>query len=315
MGKKGDLSNFERGMVVGARRAGLSISQSAQLLGFSRTTISRVYKEWCEKGKTSSMRQQSPAKMTVDARGQRRIGRLIQADRRATLTEITTRYNRGMQQSICEATTRTTLRRMGYNSRRPHRVPLISTTNRKKRLQFARAHQNWTVEDWKNVAWSDESRFLLRHSVWGMFSWHTLGPLVPNGHRLNATAYLSIVSDHVHPFMTTMYPSPDGYFQQDNAPCHKARIISNWFLEHDNEFTVLKWPPQSPDLNPIEHLWDVVERELRALDVHPTNLHQLQDAILSIWANISKECFQHLVESTPRRIKAVLKAKGGQTQY
>jgi len=94
------------------------------------------------------------------------MGRLFQADRRATLTEITTRYNRGtcVQQSICEATTHTTLRWMGYNSRRPHWVPLISTSNRKKRLQFARAHQNWTVEDWKNVAWSDESRFLLRYS-------------------------------------------------------------------------------------------------------------------------------------------------------
>jgi len=58
--------------------------------------------------------------------------------------------------------------------------------------------------------------------VWGMFSWHTLGPLVPIGHCLKATANLSIVSNHVHPFMATMYSSSDGYFQQDNAPCHKA---------------------------------------------------------------------------------------------
>ncbi len=152
--------------------------------------------------------------------------------------------------------------------------------------------------------------------VWGIFYWHNLSPLVPIEHRLNITIYLSIVADHVHPFMTTVYPSSDGYFQQVNAPCHKAQIISDWFLEHDNEFTLLKWPPQSPDLNPIEHLWDVVEQEIHIMDVQPTNQQQLCDAIMSIWTKISEECFQHLVESMPRSIKAVLKAKGGpQTRY
>ncbi len=103
--------------------------------------------------------------------------------------------------------------------------------------------------------------------VWGIFSWHTLGPLVPIEYCLNATAYLRIVAEHVHPFMTTVCPSSDGYFQQDNAPCHKAQIISDWFPEHNNEFTLLNWPPQSPDLNSIEHLWDVVEREIRIMQI------------------------------------------------
>jgi len=118
--------------------------------------------------------------------------------------------------------------------------------------------------------------------VWGIFSWHTLGLLVPIDYHLNATVYLSIVADHVHPFMTTVYHLLM-YFQQDNASCHKAQIILDWFLEHDNEFTLLKWPPQSPDLNPIEQLWDVVEREIHIMDVQTTNLQQLCDAIMTIW--------------------------------
>ncbi len=68
--------------------------------------------------------------------------------------------------------------------------------------------------------------------VWGIFSWHTLGPLIPIEHCLNTTANLSIVGDHVHPFMTTVYPSSDVYFQQYTTPCHKAQIISDWFLEN-----------------------------------------------------------------------------------
>ncbi len=164
MGKKGDLSDFERGIVVGPRKAGLSISKTADLLGFSCTTISSVYREWSEKEKISSERQLCGWKCLVDVRDQRRMGRLVKDDRKATVTQITAHYNQGMQNTISERTTRRTLKQMGYSSRRPHRVLLLSAKNRKRRLQFTQAHQNWTIEDWKSVVWSDESRFLLWHS-------------------------------------------------------------------------------------------------------------------------------------------------------
>ncbi len=131
---------------------------------------------------------------------------------RRLVTKVTTRYNQDMQNTISEHTTRRTLKQMGSSSRRPHRVPLLSAQNRTRRIQFTQAHQNWTIKDWKNVAWSDESRFLLQHSdgrvriwckehesmdlsclvstvqaaggggvmVWGVFYWHTLGTLSTN---------------------------------------------------------------------------------------------------------------------------------------
>ncbi len=139
MEKKGDLSDFEHGMVVGARRAGLSISKTADLLGFLKEKI-------------SSELQLCGRKCLVDVRCQRSLGRLARDDRKATVTQITTRYNEGRQNTISECTTCQTLKQMGYSSRRPHRVSLLSDKNRKRRLQFAQAHQNWTIEDWKNVA-------------------------------------------------------------------------------------------------------------------------------------------------------------------
>ncbi len=107
------------------------------------------------------------------------------------------------------------------------------------------------------------------------------------------------------------------YFQQDNAPCHKAQIIPDWFLEHINVFTLLKWPPQSPDLNPVEHLWDVVEREIRIMDVQQlfANLQQLCDAIISICTTFLRNVSNTLLKLCHEELRQFWRQNGSPTWY
>ncbi len=190
-------------------------------------------------------------------------GRLVRDDRKTTVTQIATRYNKDMQNTISEHTTRRTLKQMGYSSRRPHRVPLLSDKNRTRRLQFTQNHQNWTIEDCKNVAWSDESWFLdsdgrviiwcKEHEsmdpsclvsmvqaggdgvmVWGDIFLAHFGPLSTNWasfKRHSLPEYCCWPCPSLYDYSVPIFW---WYFQQDNAPCHKAQIISDWFLEHDN---------------------------------------------------------------------------------
>ncbi|GBM16872.1 Transposable element Tcb1 transposase [Araneus ventricosus] len=200
---------------------------------------------------------------------------------------------------------------MGLCSRRPILVPLLTKCHRQLRLQWAREHRYWTLDEWKRVAWSDGSQFLIHHvdgrvrvrrlpgeqlilfctaghtqtgdggiMLWGTFSWAALGPVV------------------VH-----------------NVPCHKARIVLEWFEEHTDEFHLMSCPPHSPDLNPMEHIWDVMEPQLRAQTPPCPNISSLRDHCLDIWYNLSPVMYQKFVAYMPRRVAAVLKAKGGATRY
>ncbi|GFS97948.1 uncharacterized protein TNCV_2018861 [Trichonephila clavipes] len=85
--------------------------------------------------------------------------------------------------------------------------------------------------------------------------------------------------------------------------------------EHSSDFSVMNWPPRSPDLNPIEHLWGTLEQDVEGHHTAPTNLTELWTALANIWLVIPVERFQKFVESMPHRGAAFIKARGSPTRY
>ncbi|KAK3548964.1 hypothetical protein QTP70_022657 [Hemibagrus guttatus] len=112
----------------------------------------------------------------------------------------------------------------------------------------------------------------------------------------------------------TLTPHPNK-LPQDNVQCHKAKMVQEWFHMHNNKFEVLAWPPNSTDLSPIKHLWDVLDKQVQSMEATPCNLQDLNDLLLTSWCQIPQLTFRDLVESMPQRVRAVLAAKEGPAQY
>lgn len=102
-------------------------------------------------------------------------------------------------------------------------------------------------------------------------------------------------------------------FQQDNARAHVARICIDYLVA--NNVNVLPWPAYSPDLSPIEHLWDILDRKVRARDPPPQTLQGLRQALEQEWNNIPIATVNHLINSMHRRIRAAIASLGGSTRY
>ncbi|GFX21269.1 transposable element Tcb2 transposase [Trichonephila clavipes] len=151
--------------------------------------------------------------------------------------------------------------------------------------------------------------------VWEAISWRGLGPLVTLHGKVKAAHYVNILRDQVHPFVQTSFPGECPLYQDDNAPIHTAKIVQEWFAEHEGEVGHLDWPPQSPDLNIIEHLWGYLESKLRARFPPPSTISALEVALHEEWLHIPLQVVHDLYASIPRRIQSVIQSKGGPTPY
>ncbi len=145
-----------------------------------------------------------------------------------------------------------------------------------------------------------------QHHAVGCFSAAGTGRLVAIEGKMNAAKYRDILDENLLQSAQDLRLGRRFTFQQDNDPKHTAKITKEWL--HNNSVTVLEWPSQSPDLNPIEHLW----RDLK-MAVHqrlPSNLTELERICKEEWQRIPKSRCEKLVAIFPKKTHGCIKSKG-----
>ena len=271
--------------------------------------------------------------------------RLIQTGKADTAPEVARALGDVTGRVFNSQTMHRALKKTGLKAVVKQKRPVLSARHRHERLDFALAHQHWTVEDWKQVIWSDETKINCIGSdgrkwvwkkpgeglsdrlvegtlkfgggslmMWGCMGWEGVGYSCKIDGKMDADLYVSILDDELEQSMEYLgKTAEDMVFQQDNDPKHTSKKAQRWFQEHDIKTMV--WPAQSPDLNPIEHLWNHLKRKLAEYPEPPQGITELWERVEKEWEAIDKAVCQNLIESMPRRVQEVLKANGGYTKY
>ncbi|GFW36874.1 transposable element Tcb2 transposase [Trichonephila clavipes] len=223
-------------------------------------------------------------------------------------------------------------------------VRSLNGRQRRNRLCWARERVSWTQQQWASVLFTDESRFTMesdsgrlliwreqrtryhqsntveRHSyrgggilVWAGISLGGHTDLhVFHGGTVTGLRYRDETLDlYVHPYAAAI--GNDFILMDDNARPHRARIVEEYLEDHGLER--MEWPARSPDLNPIEHLWDYLGREVASLNPPPRSLHELKQGLLCVWSSLPIPVSDNLINSMGNRCRQCIQVRGGHIPY
>ena len=239
------------------------------------------------------------------------------------------------------------LKSMNFHAKLKKRKPLLTKQHRKRRLTWAMKYRNWSVEQWRQVVFSDETKF----NIWGSdgvrYYWVTPNDVLRPHHidvtvkhgggkinfwgcitgsgpgygckiyggNMDSKTYQHILSTT---YMDTLkyYGMNKSlvYLQHDNDPKHKSKSTIAWLNNNAIRY-IDDWPAQSPDLNPIEHVWHHIKLNLSLYETRAKNVSELWDRIDIEWNKLDADTCRRYIDSMPDRIEAVIRAKGGYTRY
>lgn len=229
--------------------------------------------------------------------------------------------------------------------RRPHKAARLTRQHKLRKLQWARRHIRFTRRQWGSVLFTDECRIqlssahrrkrvwrrrnerfadacVMEYDRWGGGSVHFWGGisllnktrLVLFDRNVNANTYINdVLRPVVLPFFRQHFVRGGDKLQHDGARPHTAQITRNFLAQH--AINVLDWPALSPDMSPIEHVWDELKRRVYTRPHPPQTLRDLRLAVVQEWNNIPQQLIDHMILSMRRRIQALLNARGGHTRY
>ncbi len=334
MGKTADLTVVQKTIIDTLHKEGKPQTFIAKEAGCSQSAVSKHVNR-----KLSGRKKCGRKRCTIN-RENRSLMRIVKQNRFKNLGELHKEWTEaGVKAS--RATTHRRVKEFDYSCRSPLVKPLLNHRQRQRRLTWAKEKKNWTVAQWSKVLFSDESKFCISfanqgprvwrkggeaHSprcmkssvkfpqsvmIWAAMSSAGVGPLCFLKTNVTAPVYQEILEHFMLPSADQLFKDADFIFQQDLAPAHTAKSTKSWFNDHG--VTVLDWPANSPDLNPIENLWGIVKRKMR--NKRPKNPDELKSTVKETWASIPPQQCHKLITSMPRRIEAVIKAKGAPTKY